>query len=82
MFLFLDMCSHCQLEKEKIRASEKQMKALQLLMLLLPRENAILLECLLDLLHKAANVPDNKMSAGSLGVVFAPSLLCPRKVIF
>ncbi|XP_060575302.1 rho GTPase-activating protein 19-like [Ruditapes philippinarum] len=76
----VDMCSHCQLEKEKIRASEKQMKALQLLMLLLPRENAILLECLLDLLHKAANVPDNKMSAGSLGVVFAPSLLCPRKL--
>ncbi|XP_053407003.1 rho GTPase-activating protein 19-like isoform X2 [Mercenaria mercenaria] len=76
----VDMCRHCQSEKEKARAGEKQLKALQLLMLLLPRENAILLECLFDLLHKAAHVSENKMSTSSLGVVFAPSLLCPRKL--
>lgn len=74
------MGKHSHTESERSRAKEKQLKALQLLMLLLPRENAVLLESLLDLLHKVASVPENKMSAASLGVVFSPSLLCPRKV--
>lgn len=76
----VDMSKNCLSERERCRASEKQLKSLQLLMLLLPRENAILLECLLDLLHKAAVCAENKMSASSLGVVFAPSLLCPKKL--
>ena len=67
-------------DKDRSKSRVKQMKALQLMILLLPRENAILLECLLDLLHSAASVTENKMSASSLGVVFGPSLLCPRKV--
>ncbi|KAL4231843.1 Rho GTPase-activating protein 19 [Mactra antiquata] len=74
------MGRHCLSDKERSRANEKQLKALQLLMLLLPRENAILLECLLDLLYKVVHVVENKMSASSLGVVFAPSLMCPRKL--
>lgn len=74
------MGKHSYTESERSRAKEKQLKALQLLMLLLPRENAVLLESLFDLLHKAAGIPENKMSAASLGVVFSPSLLCPRKV--
>lgn len=76
----VDMVRNTHLDRERSKAKTKQLKALQLLTLLLPRENAILLECLLDLLHKAANVTDNKMTASSLGVVFAPSLLCPRKL--
>ena len=67
-------------DKDRSKSRVKQLKALQLMILLLPRENAILLECLLDLLHSAASVTENKMSASSLGVVFGPSLLCPRKV--
>ena len=74
------MVKQVQSEKDRQRGTQKQLKALQLMILLLPRENAVLLECLLDLLHRAANTPENKMSASSLGVVFAPSLLCPRKV--
>ena len=74
------MVKHCATEGERQRAKEKQVKSLQLLMLLVPRENAVLLESLFDLLHRAANVPENKMSATSLGVVFSPSILCPRKV--
>jgi len=74
------MSKVCLSEREKQHAHEKQMKCLQLLMLLLPRENATFLQTLLSLLHRAARCPDNKMSASSLGVVFAPSLICPRKL--
>ncbi|XP_052771503.1 rho GTPase-activating protein 19-like isoform X1 [Mya arenaria] len=75
-----DMSKVCLSEREKKRALEKQVKSLQLLMLLLPRENAAFLETLLQLLHHTAMCPENKMSAASLGVVFAPSLVCPRKL--
>ncbi|XP_069139032.1 rho GTPase-activating protein 19-like [Argopecten irradians] len=68
------------LEKEKIRARNKQMKTLQLLFLLLPRNNVLLLECLIDLLHRVTKVSENMMTASSLGTVFAPHLLCPRKM--
>ncbi|XP_052228848.1 rho GTPase-activating protein 19-like [Dreissena polymorpha] len=76
-----EMSRNCLSDREKKRAHEKQVKALQLLVQLLPRENAALLESLLDLLNRAAKVVENKMSAGSLGVVFAPSLICPRKMV-
>ena len=76
----VDMANHGYTDKDRSKSRLKQLKALQLMILLLPRENAILLECLLDLLHSAASVTENKMSASSLGVVFGPSLLCPRKV--
>lgn len=66
--------------REMSRAKKKQLKALQLLVLLLPRENALLLECLLDLLHKVSVVEKNMMNPKSLGTVFAPHLICPRKV--
>ncbi|XP_021371940.1 rho GTPase-activating protein 19-like isoform X1 [Mizuhopecten yessoensis] len=68
------------LEKEKLRARSKQIKTLQLLFLLLPRNNVLLLECLIDLLHRVTKVSENMMTASSLGTVFAPHLLCPRKM--
>ena len=74
------MSRNCLSDREKKRSHEKQVKALQLLVQLLPRENAALLDSLLELLNRAAKVVENKMSAGSLGVVFAPSLICPRKM--
>ncbi|XP_052778561.1 rho GTPase-activating protein 19-like [Mya arenaria] len=75
-----DMSKLCVSEQEKKRALEKQIKSLQMLMLLLPRENAAFIETLLQLLHRCASCPENKMATASLGVVFAPSLLCPRKL--
>ncbi|KAL5022010.1 hypothetical protein ScPMuIL_001165 [Solemya velum] len=74
------MMAAAQTDKDKIRAEEKQLKTLQLLLLLLPRENSLLLECLLDLLHKVTKVSENMMTAHSLGTVFAPHLFVPRKM--
>ncbi|ESO93062.1 hypothetical protein LOTGIDRAFT_119952 [Lottia gigantea] len=66
--------------KEKLAAKEKQLKAIQVLILMLPRENALLLECILDLLHRVSLVSENMMTANSLGTIFAPHLLCSRKL--
>ena len=65
---------------EQLRAKAKQLKTQQLLFQLLPRTNALLLECLIDLLHRVANVAENMMTSTALGTMFAPHLLCPRKV--
>jgi hypothetical protein len=53
----------------------KQIKALQLLFLLIPPANRHLLQQLLELLHEIANIKENKMSACSLALVFAPSVI-------
>ncbi|CAH1783049.1 unnamed protein product [Owenia fusiformis] len=58
----------------------KQRKATQLLLLLLPRYNSSLLECLLQLLHKVSQVPENLMTAESLGTLFAPHIIMPRSM--
>ncbi|KAL4227656.1 Rho GTPase-activating protein 19 [Mactra antiquata] len=73
-----DMNGASDVDNESVR--ENMLKSYQLLMLLLPRENVDILERLLVLLHKAANVSENKMSASSLGLVFSPSLLCSRNI--
>jgi hypothetical protein len=55
---------------------------LQLLFLLLPTENRVLLKDILQLLHlTASHEGKNKMSADSLATLFTPHLLCPRKVL-
>jgi len=57
------------------------LRALQLLLLLLPTENRVLLKDVLQLLHlTAGHEGKNKMSADSLATLFTPHLLCPRKV--
>ncbi|KAJ4439220.1 hypothetical protein ANN_07339 [Periplaneta americana] len=57
------------------------LRALQLLFLLLPVENRVLLKDILQLLHLAASHEErNKMSADSLATLFTPHLLCPRKL--
>ncbi|PNF26273.1 hypothetical protein B7P43_G02660 [Cryptotermes secundus] len=57
------------------------LRALQLLFLLLPTENRILLKDILRLLHLTAkHEGKNKMSADSLATLFTPHLLCPRKL--
>jgi hypothetical protein len=57
------------------------LRALQLLLLLLPTENRVLLQDVLQLLHlTASHEGKNKMSADSLATLFTPHLLCPRKL--
>ncbi|KAF2365200.1 Rho GTPase-activating protein domain [Trinorchestia longiramus] len=59
----------------------RRIKALQLLLLLLPACNLQLLRALLLLLHNiASNHHLNRMSACNLGMVFAPHIMCPRKM--
>ncbi|KAA0203180.1 hypothetical protein HAZT_HAZT004502 [Hyalella azteca] len=65
---------HCKL-------AGKRIKALQLLLLLLPPCNFQLLKALLFLLHNIAlHHLHNRMSACNLGMVFAPHIMCPRKM--
>lgn len=54
---------------------DKQTKALQLVFLLIPPANRHLLQQLFELLHEIANIKENKMSACSLALVFAPSII-------
>jgi Rho GTPase-activating protein 19 len=54
---------------------------LQLLCLLLPHENRIVLENLITLLHDASLMESyNKMTADTLATLFTPHLICPRKL--
>lgn len=76
----VEMGSNIVLDKDKAKARAKQLKTLQLLFLLLPSENQLLLECLIDLLHKVTKSSGNMMTAQSLGTLFAPHLLCSRKL--
>eukprot|EP00106_Octopus_bimaculoides_P023527 XP_014790969.1 PREDICTED: rho GTPase-activating protein 19-like isoform X2 [Octopus bimaculoides] len=73
-----EMARHCKLENNKKQA--KVLKAIQLLILLLPKENTLLLECLLDLLSKVVTEKKNRMTTKSLGTIFAPHFLCPRNL--
>lgn len=66
---------------QKAAVHTRQIKALRLLFLLLPPENYQLLHDLLILLHRvASHQKQNLMSAINLGTMFAPHILCPRKV--
>nr|XP_022336337.1 rho GTPase-activating protein 19-like isoform X2 [Crassostrea virginica] len=76
----VDMMSNAALEADKSKARKKQVKALQLMFLALPPTNTLLLECLIDMLHRVSRISENMMTAQSLGTVFAPCLLCPRKM--
>lgn len=76
MMLFDD-----QGNKTSVPNRERQLEALQLLLLLLPQANRSLLKLLLDLLHHTARQQDkNKMSAFNLALMFAPHVLWPRHV--
>ena len=59
---------------------KKQLQTIQLLLQLIPSENLFLLRCLLTLLQKVALESENKMTSETLGTLFAPHLLVPRKM--
>uniref|UniRef100_A0AAG5CYW1 Rho-GAP domain-containing protein n=1 Tax=Anopheles atroparvus TaxID=41427 RepID=A0AAG5CYW1_ANOAO len=63
------------------RGEDRQLNALQLLLLLLPEENNTLLRCIIELLHRTIqHEATNKMSAENLATLFTPHLICPRKL--
>ncbi|XP_076045554.1 uncharacterized protein LOC143027827 isoform X2 [Oratosquilla oratoria] len=68
-------------EEKKEFVQKRQIKALRLLFLLLPHENYRLLKDLLMLLNRVTKHQDqNKMTSINLGTMFAPPILCPRKM--
>ena len=67
--------------KTSVPDKERQIEALQLLLMLLPTANRSLLKLLLELLYHTAKLQDtNKMSAFNLALMFAPHVLWPRYV--
>lgn len=55
--------------------------SLQLLILLLPQENRILLKDIITMLNETIKFEkNNKMSADSLATLFTPHLICPKKL--
>ncbi|XP_060525822.1 rho GTPase-activating protein 19 isoform X2 [Cylas formicarius] len=71
---------YCQIGTDLAHES-KILETVQLLFLLLPKENRELLRDVLDLLRGVAtHETHNRMSAENLAKLFAPHLLCPRKL--
>lgn len=61
--------------------SERQLKSTKLLLLLLPTDNYCLLKYLLLLLYQIQSSEQrNKMSSENLATLFAPHIMCPRKM--
>lgn len=57
------------------------LRSLQLILLLLPSINRVLLKCVLNLLNKTASFEsNNKMNCDTLATLFTPHLMCPRKL--
>lgn len=57
------------------------MHTLQLLFLLLPQENSLILHDVIKLLNTTVVYQEtNKMSADNLATLFTPHLICPKKV--
>ncbi|KAJ8404928.1 hypothetical protein AAFF_G00333150 [Aldrovandia affinis] len=67
--------------KTAVPDKERQIEALQLLLLILPPANRTLLKLLLDLLYQTAKQQDkNKMSAFNLALMFAPHVIWPKNM--
>uniref|UniRef100_A0A182PSL8 Rho-GAP domain-containing protein n=1 Tax=Anopheles epiroticus TaxID=199890 RepID=A0A182PSL8_9DIPT len=71
---------HSKETSQPARNEDRLLNALQLLLLLLPEENNILLRLIIELLHRTIqHESTNKMSAVNLATLFTPHLICPRK---
>uniref|UniRef100_A0A671R8W3 Rho GTPase-activating protein 19 n=1 Tax=Sinocyclocheilus anshuiensis TaxID=1608454 RepID=A0A671R8W3_9TELE len=67
--------------KTSLPDKERQIEALQLLLMLLPTANRSLLKLLLDLLyHTAKQQHKNRMSAHNLALMFAPHVIWPNNM--
>ncbi|XP_017759079.1 PREDICTED: uncharacterized protein LOC108549996 [Eufriesea mexicana] len=77
--------AHCQIAElcnSNMSGNDARLlRSLQLLLLLLPSINRILLKYVLNLLSKTASFEsNNKMNCDSLATLFTPHLMCPRKL--
>ncbi|KAJ6646591.1 Rho GTPase-activating protein 19 [Pseudolycoriella hygida] len=71
-----EICNNLDNSKEP-----RLIHSLQLLLLLLPKENYDLLKDIIEMLHRTTKfVATNKMSASSLATLFTPHLICPKKL--
>ncbi|XP_015930911.1 rho GTPase-activating protein 19 isoform X1 [Parasteatoda tepidariorum] len=76
-----DMCQDELSSSQKKYILEKQLKSTQLLLLLLPPDNYCLLKYLLLLLNQIHNAQEkNKMTSQNLATLFAPHIICPKKM--
>ncbi|XP_035233902.1 rho GTPase-activating protein 19-like isoform X2 [Stegodyphus dumicola] len=83
--------AHCQITDMNLNSTsssqaktiyERQLKATKLLLLLLPPDNYCLLKYLLLLLNQIQNAQEkNKMTSENLATLFAPHIICPRKML-
>ncbi|XP_015429992.1 PREDICTED: rho GTPase-activating protein 24-like [Dufourea novaeangliae] len=77
--------AHCQMAElygsDTNGNDARLLRSLQLLLLLLPYMNRILLKYVLTLLNRTATFEcKNKMNCDTLATLFTPHLLCPRKL--
>ncbi|XP_076645482.1 uncharacterized protein LOC143354964 isoform X2 [Halictus rubicundus] len=77
--------AHCQIAElygSDTRSNDARLlRSLQLLLLLLPCMNRVLLKYVLTLLNKTASFEcNNKMNCDTLATLFTPHLMCPRKL--
>ncbi|GAB6025005.1 hypothetical protein CHUAL_010116 [Chamberlinius hualienensis] len=76
-----DLCQSSFSPEQKVVAMGRQIEAIQLLILLLPSRNRRMLKHLIELLQKVSSNQDgNKMDAVNLATIFAPHIICPRKM--
>ncbi|CAG5116968.1 unnamed protein product, partial [Candidula unifasciata] len=76
----LALGQHARSPEDISRYSSRKLSALQLLMLLLPPPVQKLTMHLLQLLQRIADSPESKMTAATLGTIFAPMFFIERKV--
>ncbi|CAC5404191.1 ARHGAP19 [Mytilus coruscus] len=74
--LYVHITNISKSTKEETKSAKIQ--AIRLVIHLLPSDNLNLLKPLMTLLNKTASVSSNLMTAYSLGILFAPHLLCDR----
>lgn len=72
------MCNSIESSENK---ATRLLHSMQLLLLLLPHVNRILLKEIIEMLnHTIKYEKSNKMSADSLATLFTPHLICPKKL--
>ncbi|XP_053691330.1 serine-rich adhesin for platelets-like [Sabethes cyaneus] len=78
---YCQMAQFCNSKESLAVREDRLLTILQLLVLLLPKENNVLLKNIIDMLHKTIqHEATNKMSADNLATLFTPHLICPRKL--
>ncbi|XP_055549956.1 serine-rich adhesin for platelets-like [Wyeomyia smithii] len=78
---YCQVAQFCHSKESLAVREDRLLNIIQLLVLLLPKENSILLKCIIDMLHKTIQHEAlNKMSADNLATLFTPHLICPRKL--